>query len=62
MKHTEHEYHEAGYRYEAATSPAAARARAEVIRHMLKAEHVDDQAEARRLVEQGRQEARRVAA
>lgn len=58
MKYTEHAYHEAGHRYESAKSADAARARAEVIRHMLKAEHPTDQAEARRLIEQGRREAR----
>ena len=58
MKHTEHDYHEAGYRYEIASSPASARARAEVIRHMIEAEHPDDHAQARRLIDQGRQEAR----
>lgn len=61
MKHTEHDYHEAGYRYEAASSPASARARAEVIRHMLSDEAPEDQTEARRLIDQGRQEARAAA-
>ena len=59
MQHTEHDYIQAGYRYESAASADAARARAEVIRHMLHAEHQTDQAEARRLIDQGRVEARR---
>jgi hypothetical protein len=58
MQHTENDYIQAGYRYESATSPSAARARAEAIRHMLHAEHQTDQAEARRLIDQGRVEAR----
>ena len=62
MKHTEHEYIQAGYRYEQATTPAAAAARAQVIRVMLEAELIDDHADARALIEQGRQEARQVAA
>ena len=61
MKHTEHEYIEAGHRYESAATLAAARARAELIRHMLQAEHPTDHAEARRLIDQGRAEARRAA-
>ena len=58
MKHPEHDYYEAGYRYEIASSPASARARAEIIRRMLRDEAPEDQTEARRLIEQGRQEAR----
>ena len=58
MKHPENDYIQAGYRYESAASADAARARAEVIRHMLHAEHQADQAEARRLIDQGRAEAR----
>lgn len=56
MTHTEHEYHEAGYRYERGQTAA------ETLRHMLEAEEIDDRTEARRLIEQGRQEARRVPA
>lgn len=58
MKHTEHSYIEAGYKYEKAITPAAAAARAQAIRVMLESEKIDDHAEARRLIEQGRQEAR----
>ena len=61
MKHTEHAYIEAGHRYESAATLAAARARAEVIRHMLSDEAPEDQTEARRLIDQGRQEARAAA-
>lgn len=58
MTYTENEYIQAGRRYEAAGTVDAARARAEVLRRMLERESVDDQGEARRLIEQGRQEAR----
>ena len=47
-----------GYRYEKATSADKARAVAEMIRHMLKQEHPDDQQDARFYIERGRQEAR----
>jgi len=60
MHYTEADYIKAGYQYERATTPDAARARAEVIRAMLRTEHQTNQAEARRLIDQGRQEARRV--
>lgn len=59
MKHAEADYIRAGYRYEAAASLSAARARAELIRHMLQGEHATNHAEARRLIDQGRAEARR---
>lgn len=62
MHYTEADYIQAGYRYERASTADAARARAEIIRNMLKSEHATDQAEARRLIEQGRQEARRATA
>lgn len=58
MKHTEHAYIQAGYKYEKATTPASAAARAQAIRVMLESEHITDHPEARRLIEQGRQEAR----
>ena len=61
MIYTEADYIKAGYAYESAATPDAARARAEIIRNMLKSEHAADQAEARRLIEQGRQEARATA-
>jgi len=53
MKHAENDYIKAGYRYEKGQTPA------ETLRHMLEAEELDDRAEARRLIEQGRAEARR---
>jgi hypothetical protein len=55
MKHTESEYINAGHAYE------RGRKAAETLRHMLEAETLEDRAEARRLIEQGRQEARRAA-
>lgn len=56
MKHTEAAYIQAGYRYERGQTPA------ETLRRMIEAEEIDDRAEARRLIERGRQEARQVAA
>ena len=58
MIYSEHDYHLAGYKYERAASPDAARAQAQQIRTMLERETPDDQTEARRLIEQGRSEAR----
>jgi len=58
MTHSEHEYHLAGYRYERAAGPDAARAQGHHIRTMLERETPDDQTQARRLIEQGRTEAR----
>lgn len=52
MKYTEADYINAGHAYE------KGRKAAETLRHMLEAETPDDRAEARRLIEQGRQEAR----
>lgn len=62
MKHAENEYIQAGYHYERATTPASSAARAQAIRVMLEAERIDDHAEARALIERGRQEARQVQA
>lgn len=58
MHYTEADYIKAGYQFERATTPDSARARAEVIRAMLNTESPTNQTEARRLIEQGRQEAR----
>lgn len=58
MKYTENEYIQAGHKYERAVSPDAARVQAQQIRVMLERETPDDQTEARRLIEQGRSEAR----
>jgi len=54
MKHTERDYIEAGYQYE------RGRIVAQTLRAMIESEHRDDRAEARRLIEQGRTEARQV--
>ena len=56
MRHTEAQYVTAGYRYEVAKQSLA---EAQRIRTMLETETPDDQTEARRLIEQGRQEARK---
>ena len=61
MHYTEADYIKAGYQFERATTPDSARARAEVIRTMLRTENPTNQTEARRLIEQGRQEARATA-
>ena len=53
MKHTENEYIKAGYDFE------KGRKLAQSLRVMIEAEDIDDRAEARRLVEQGRAEARK---
>lgn len=58
MNHAENDYVNAGYKYERAQSLDAARAQAQRIRAMLSSESVEDQTEARRLIEQGRAEAR----
>lgn len=53
MKHTEHAYIDAGYRYE------RGQAAAEALRLMIEAEHIHDRTEARRLIDIGRHEARK---
>lgn len=58
MKYPEAAYINAGHAYERAKTPAATQARAQAIRTMMEAESIDDRAEARRLVDTGRQEAR----
>ena len=55
MNHTAAEYINAGYRYERGQTPA------ETLRRMIESEHIEDRAEARRLIEQGRNEARATA-
>jgi len=52
MKHTESEYINAGHAYE------LGRKAGETLRAMLEAETPEDRAEARQLIERGRQEAR----
>jgi len=54
MKHAEADYIRAGYQYERGKSAA------ETLRAMLESEHINDKPEARRLIEQGRTEARQV--
>lgn len=58
MKHTERAYIQAGYTYERAATPNKGQAIAQTIRAMLDAEHHTERTEARRLIEQGRAEAR----
>lgn len=53
MKHTERDYIQAGYDFE------RGRKSGESIRAMLESEHITDKPEARRLIEQGRAEARK---
>jgi hypothetical protein len=60
MNHTEAEYIAQGYKYERASNPDKARAVAQYLRAMLTSERPEDQTEARRLIEQGRAEARGV--
>ena len=59
MRHPESEYINAGYQYERAPTPNMAIAIASRMRMMIESEHPDEQAEARRLIDQGRQEARK---
>lgn len=59
MKHTEHDYIEAGYRVEKAKTPSAYAAETQRIRVMLESETIEDQTEARRLIAQGIEEARK---
>ena len=54
MNHTAAKYINAGYKYEQGKTPA------ETLRRMIESEHIDDRAEARRLIEQGRREARQI--
>lgn len=58
MNHAEADYVRAGFRYESAPNLDRSRAEAQRIRAMLISETPEDQTEARRLIEQGRQEAR----
>jgi len=56
MKYTEADYITAGFQYERGKIPAQS------LRHMIESEALDFRAEARRLIEQGRAEARLTAA
>ena len=60
MKHAEVQYISLGFRYERAQSPEAGQAAAQAIRTLMESERVEDRADARYLVERGRQEAREV--
>ena len=62
MKHAEVQYISLGFKYERAQSPEAGQAAAQAIRTLLESERVEDRADARYLVERGRQEARGVTA
>jgi hypothetical protein len=53
MKHTERDYIQAGFDYE------RGRIQADILRMMIESEHIIDRQEARRLIDQGRAEARR---
>ena len=59
MNHPEADYINAGARYQLAKTPAQTIAQAGTLRRMLESERTDDRAEARRLIETGRAEARR---
>ena len=59
MKHPENDYIQAGYRYERAPTPNMAIAIASRMRAMIESEHPDEQAEARRLIALGIDEARK---
>jgi hypothetical protein len=59
MNHPEADYINAGARYQLAKTPAQTIAQADTLRRMLESERIDDRAEARRLIETGRAEARR---
>jgi hypothetical protein len=58
MKHSEVQYITLGYKYEQAQTSEAGQAVANAIRTLMEAEEIDDRAEARYLIERGRQEAR----
>ena len=53
MNHTENDYIQAGYQYE------QGRKTGEALRKMIESEHITEKPEARRLIEQGRAEARK---
>jgi hypothetical protein len=59
MKHPEAAYINAGFKYERANTPNQCAAASQAIRVMLEAEDIRDHADARHLVETGRQEARK---
>ena len=59
MTHPEAAYINAGHRYERAKTPGQVAAAAQAIRTLLETEKPHDQTEGRRLIEQGRAEARK---
>ena len=59
MNHTEHAYHEMGYRLERSTTTERRLQLGKELRTMLVSETPDDQFTVRKLIEQGRKEARR---
>lgn len=59
MKHTEHDYIEAGYRIERTKTPTDYAIQTQRVRVMLESETIEDQTEARRLIAQGIEEARK---
>lgn len=59
MRHSENDYIQAGYQYERAPTPNMAIAIASRMRVMIESEHPDEQAEARRLIGLGIEEARK---
>ena len=62
MKHAEVQYISLGFKYEQAQSPEAGTAVSRAIRSLIEAEQIEDRADARYLVDRGRQEARQGAA
>lgn len=56
MIHPEAHYIEAGYRYERISVPANRIKRAQQLQNMIAAEAPEDQAQARQLIQRGRQE------
>jgi len=62
MKYSEVQYISLGFKYERAQSLEAGTAVAQAIRTLIEGERVEDRADARYLVDRGRQEARGVAA
>ena len=59
MQHPENDYIQAGYQYERASTANAAIAIASRMRAMIERERPDEQTEARRLIAQGIDEARK---
>jgi hypothetical protein len=58
MKHAEVQYISLGFKYERAQSPEVGQAVAQAIRTLMESERIEDRADARYLVDRGRQEAR----